>query len=108
MPPKKQQKRNIGGLRNQPKQPSLTRDHSPVDSDDESTTGVHFDSMRVDWEHEDESDVESEVDLDDFGDEEFGVKLAEMVEKEDAKDLDWLPPRLRVKLQERKGAIILK
>jgi hypothetical protein len=94
----------MAGLRNQPKHPPPTQDNSPIDSDNESVLGVHFDSMRVDWEHEDESDVESEVDLDDYDDEEFGAILAEMVEKEEAKDLDWLPPRLRIKMKERKGA----
>ncbi|KAJ7249144.1 hypothetical protein B0H12DRAFT_1122899 [Mycena haematopus] len=90
MPPKKKLKRNITDLRNQPKQPSPTQDDSPIDSDRESISGVHFDSMRVDWENEDESDIQSEVDLDEFEDEELGVNLVEMAEQEDEKDLDWL------------------
>ncbi|KAJ7348685.1 hypothetical protein DFH08DRAFT_1080007 [Mycena albidolilacea] len=44
-----------------------------------------------------------EVDLDDFDDEEFGINLLEMAEKEDPKDLDWLPPKLQA-LQMRKKA----
>ncbi|KAJ7934945.1 hypothetical protein B0H13DRAFT_1854651 [Mycena leptocephala] len=59
--------------------------------------------LRVDWEKDDESDIESELDLDDFEDEDFGFKLVEMAEKEDVKDLDWLPPRLRVVQREKKG-----
>ncbi|KAJ7851140.1 hypothetical protein B0H14DRAFT_3451531 [Mycena olivaceomarginata] len=58
--------------------------------------------MRVDWENDDESDIESEADLDDFDDEEFGIDLLEMAEKEDPKDLDWLPPKLQA-LQMRKN-----
>ena len=88
MPPRKKPKRNISGLRNQPKQPLPVLQDSAMDSDNESVKGVHFDSMRVDWENEDDSDIESEEDLDDFDDEEFGASLAEMVEAEDAKDME--------------------
>ncbi|KAJ7882736.1 hypothetical protein B0H14DRAFT_3128725, partial [Mycena olivaceomarginata] len=105
MPPRKKQKRNITGLRNQ--QPTSSApsigSNDPGDTlDDDSTMGVHFDSLRVDWENEGESDIESEVDLDEFDDEEFTLRLADMAEKEDLKDPDWLPPSLQVKFRERK------
>jgi hypothetical protein len=50
-----------------------------------------------------ESDIESEVDLDEFDDDEFTLRLADMAEKEGLKDPDWLPPSLQVKFRERKG-----
>ncbi|KAJ7913786.1 hypothetical protein B0H13DRAFT_2325921 [Mycena leptocephala] len=103
MPPRKIQKRNITGLRNQGKQPPPIQDDPGTVPDDHSMPGVHFDSLRVDWEKDDESDIESELDLDDFEVEDFGFKLVEMAEKEDVKDLDWLPPRLRVVQREKKG-----
>ncbi|KAJ6577780.1 hypothetical protein B0H19DRAFT_1062359 [Mycena capillaripes] len=106
MPPRKKQHRNISGLRNQPKQdstPPAVVGAFGDDSDDALIRGLHFDSMKVDWENEDESDMESEIDQDDFEDEEFGIRLLEMAEKEDSKDLDWLPPRLRVLQTEHKA-----
>ncbi|KAF8196618.1 hypothetical protein K438DRAFT_1672729 [Mycena galopus ATCC 62051] len=105
MPPRKKQKPNMSGLRNQKKAslaPPDASENITDTSDDDSAMGVHFDSLRVDWEHEDDSDVESEIDLDDFDDEEFTLRLAEMAEKEDSKDSDWLPPNLRIKIKERK------
>jgi hypothetical protein len=74
-----------------------------IPSDDDSTMGVHFDSLWVDWENEGESDIELEVDLDEFDNEEFTFWVADMAEKEDLKDPDWLPPSLQVKFRERKG-----
>jgi hypothetical protein len=59
--------------------------------------------MRVDWENEGKSDVDSELDLDDLEDEDLSLKLADMAEREDVLDLDWLPPNLRVKHRERRG-----
>jgi len=103
MPPKKKQKRNITGLRNQKKDPTPPQSDSGGNSDHEEALGIIFDSTRVDWENEGESDIESELDLDDFEDEEMGLKLADMAEREDALDLDWLPPNLRIKHRERKG-----
>ncbi|KAJ6544077.1 hypothetical protein B0H19DRAFT_1076244 [Mycena capillaripes] len=102
MPPRKKQKRNLTGLRNQRKNPSPPPEDFTVISDDESAPGVHFDSMQVDWENDNESDIESELDLDDFDDEEFSLNLVEMAEKEEVKDLDWVPSHLQVKLKERK------
>ena len=46
------------------------------------------------------SDIEEEMELDILDDEEFRRKLAEMIEKEDGKEPDWIPERLRKK---RKG-----
>jgi hypothetical protein len=106
MPPRKKVRRNLQGLRNQPKQgptPSTIAEDSEDNSHHTSMPGMHFDSMKVDWENDNESDHESEIDLDDFEDEEFGISLLKMAEKEDSKDLDWLPPRLRVLQKERKG-----
>ncbi|KAF8208560.1 hypothetical protein K438DRAFT_1754445 [Mycena galopus ATCC 62051] len=110
MPPRKKQKPNMSGLRNQKKAslaPPDASENITDTSDDDSAMGVHFDSLRVDWEHEDDSDVESEIDLDDFDDEEFTLRLAEMAEKEDSKDSDWLPPNLRIKIKERKDQDLL-
>lgn len=103
MPPRKKQKRNITGLRNQKKDPTPPRSDPGSDSDNGDPTGILFDSTRVDWENEGESDIESELDLDDFEDEELGLNLVEMAEREDEKDLDWLPPNLCLKQRERKG-----
>jgi len=106
MPPRKKTNRNLAGLRNQPKQSqasSVAIGGSKDNSNDALLPGMHFDSMRVDWENDDESDIESEVDLDDFDDEEFGINLLEMAEKEDPKDLDWLPPKLQALQMRRKG-----
>ncbi|KAG2048591.1 hypothetical protein BDR06DRAFT_975890 [Suillus hirtellus] len=47
----------------------------------------------------DKSDIDEEVELDMLNDEEFGKKLTEMVEREDGKDLDWIPERLKRKTQ---------
>ncbi|KAJ7586640.1 hypothetical protein C8J56DRAFT_891519 [Mycena floridula] len=105
MLPKKKHKPNVAGLRNQ--QPVVIPEviidpQETSDGNEELVTGLHFDSARVNWEHEDEeSDVE-ELDLDDFDDEEFGIRLVEMAEQHDAKDLDWLPQKLHVKTKERK------
>ena len=94
MPPKKKQKRNISGLRNQQKDPTPPGNDCRGNSDHEEPTGIIFDSTRVDWENEGESDVESKLDLDDFEDEDFALKLADMAEKADVLDLDWLPLNL--------------
>ncbi|KAJ7603150.1 hypothetical protein DFH06DRAFT_1350506 [Mycena polygramma] len=108
MPPRKVAKRNISGLRNQPKPvstppvPSVPEKESVETSDNDFPPGFHFESMRVDWENDDESDIGSEWDLDDWDDEELGIKLAVMAEKQDSRDLDWVPPRLRVKPKEKK------
>jgi hypothetical protein len=111
MPPRKKQNRNLSGLRNQPKQsqtPSVAIGGSEDNPNDALVPGMHFDSMRVDWENDNESDIESEADLDDFDDEEFGINLLEMAEKEDPKDLDWLPPKLRALQMRKKGEQWLK
>jgi hypothetical protein len=94
-PPKKKVRHNIPGLRNQPKQDQTPSAVFDDDSGDPLMPGIHFHSMKVDWENDDESDIESELDLDDFDNEEFGINPLEMAEREDSKDLDWLPPRLR-------------
>ncbi|KAJ7884263.1 hypothetical protein B0H13DRAFT_1890044 [Mycena leptocephala] len=97
MPSRKKAKRNITGLRNQQQPdstPSAVAGDSEDTNDDGFMPGIYFDSMRVDWENDDESDIESELDQDDFEDEDFSISLLEIAEKEDAKDLDWLPPRL--------------
>ncbi|KAJ6528980.1 hypothetical protein B0H19DRAFT_1083319 [Mycena capillaripes] len=106
MSPRKKQHRNISGLCNQPKQdstPPAVVGASGDDSGDALIRSLHFDSMKVDWENEDESDMESEIDQDDFEDEEFDIRLLEMAEKGDSKALDWLPPRLRVLRTEQKA-----
>lgn len=61
--------------------PSAVVGGSECNSDDALVPGIHFDSMRVDWENDDESDIESEVDPDAFDHEEFGINLLEMAEK---------------------------
>jgi hypothetical protein len=108
MPPRKKQKRNISGLRNQgPKGPSAVNSipshPEPTASDDEfelESYGVHFDSTRVDWEKDmelsdEENDMDGEIASDEFGDEEFTAALALMHDGDDPKDLDWIPAHLR-------------
>jgi len=52
-----------------------------------------------------ESDVEDygECGWDELDDEDFAIKLAEMVMKDDEKDLDWLPTELRAKQAKKMG-----
>ncbi|KAJ7875215.1 hypothetical protein B0H13DRAFT_2668932 [Mycena leptocephala] len=81
MPPKKKAKQNTTGLCNQLKQdltPSADVGDSDDTADDNFIPGIYFDSMRVDWENDDESDIGSELDLDEF--EEFSIKLLEIAE----------------------------
>ncbi|KAJ7577287.1 hypothetical protein C8J56DRAFT_1061420 [Mycena floridula] len=64
--------------------------------------GLHFDSTQDNWEQEDEESDDDELDVDDFDDGEFAIQLVEMIEKQDAKDLDWVPAGLCLKVKERK------
>jgi hypothetical protein len=109
----KKRVRNIVGLRNQakctPASPDIiessaslaeeTRSDAP---DDEDNITVPYDGLKISFEEEylnmtdtDTSDIDEEVELDILDDEEFGRKLAEMVEREDGKGADWIPERLR-------------
>lgn len=121
--PSKRAKKNISGLRNQPSQASTALSASPspvasvVNSRASSVSGsrlpappeeipVHLDSLRVDWAGEDEednTDVDDELDDDGWDDEEFGMRLAEMAEREDGKDSDWIPAKLKAKIMKKKG-----
>ncbi|KAJ7588274.1 hypothetical protein C8J56DRAFT_890079 [Mycena floridula] len=91
MPPKKKQKRNITGLRNQTALAIAEPLTEPVGEPDASGdneglgAGLHFDSTRVNWEQEDEESDDDELDVDDFDDGEFAIQLVEMVEKQDAR-----------------------
>ncbi|KAJ7904884.1 hypothetical protein B0H13DRAFT_1881561 [Mycena leptocephala] len=90
MPPRKKAKRNIAGLRNQQQQdstPSAVAGDSEDTADDGFMLGIYFDSSG--W------TGRTMMNQDEFEDEDFSISLLEMAEKEDAKDLDWLPPRLR-------------
>jgi len=100
-PPKKQKRPNTSGLRNQ----TSLSPHSPSPSGKSGGNteefGIHFDSIRVDWEKtvmlDDGSDIDeedSDTD-DDLEDDTFGKKLAEIMVQEDEKDADWVPVRLR-------------
>lgn len=100
------------GLRNQaqhtPASPDIiessasseeTRSDAP---DDEDKITVPYDGLKISFEEEyldmmdtDTSDIDEEVELDILDDEEFGRKLAEMVEREDGKGADWIPERLQ-------------
>ena len=43
----------------------------------------------------DESDIDEEMELEHLSDERFSQKLAEMVQREDNVDLDWIPEQLQ-------------
>ena len=54
-----------------------------------------FVSMRVNWEEEDtsllESDVDDEVELDIWDDEDLGQRLVDLMKKTDDENSEWLP-----------------
>jgi len=117
--------RNISGLRGQHhtiplvSEVSLTEDehHKPgaqgVDneSDLESDGGnngmVVFDGLKINFrleyegQHEDESDIDDELEWEVLHDEEFGRKLVAMSCNCDEEDPDWIPERLQRKMKKR-------
>ncbi|KAG1853065.1 hypothetical protein F4604DRAFT_1933334 [Suillus subluteus] len=122
--PTKKQK-NISGLQGQCRQPSSpleassmmgasnreSRSHSSDDSGssldaNEDTVSVMFDSLKINFEQEymedeDRSDIDQELEMDALDDEDFGCRLVEMVQKEDERNPDWIPERLRRKAKKR-------
>ncbi|KAF9236630.1 hypothetical protein BU15DRAFT_76727 [Melanogaster broomeanus] len=116
--------RNISGLHGQLEAGHATPlaiagDNSrPVDDSDQyesesdhngqfkDNLAVAFDGLKINFEEaygdtdgSDMSDIDEEIELGILEDEEFGRKLAEMVEKEDGKDPEWIPERMRRKKQ---------
>ena len=49
----------------------------------------------------DGSDIDEERELEHLDDEDFGRRLADMVQREDDVDVDWIPERLRRQQQKR-------
>ena len=121
--PAKRQKPNMSGLHNQGSTteslllsvhsqmiPNIDANHE--NSDDQlGELAIQFESTRIDWEREDhngssKSDIdlnENVTDFNDLEDEEFVQRLIEMAMKEDEKDMDWVPARLRTKERVKKG-----
>ena len=127
MPPRKKLKKNISGLRNQPSKlslepasaeqspalspatslsvsplPSEHSDASDLDSGLKKDVPILLDSMRVDWEQQDDmsdqSDLDSEMsDNADLDDEELFDGMMAMAGLDDGKDKDWLPLKERKK-----------
>ena len=123
---KQKQSRNISGLRNQPKAspapsynptppqssaPSPGGDHDGYGSDDDDADLellLHFDSMKVSLEHEEEH-----IDLGDDGDDEaleewsgfhspdLTDAMGAMIHDDDPTDLDWMSSRMQKELLRR-------
>lgn len=110
----KKKSRNTAGLRNQRRTlPSISEritsdiDESHTDHETEELAVV-FDGLKIDYQQEydeevdseDEEYVEAEIErLKMLDDVDFGRRLAEMVDKEDEKDADWIPRVLQQKLK---------
>lgn len=111
-PSKKQKTKNTSGLRNHRKIASQSpRSTSPLGESDArhaDELGIHFDSIRVNWEKATQLDGDSDIDMEeedmDLDDIEFAQKMADMAMKEDEKDSDWIPPRLRRKAGQNQGS----
>ena len=129
---KQKQTRNLSGLRNQPKaspaptassyNPTPPQSHAPSpevggyesgledddgdDDDDDLELLIHFDSMKMNLQHEDEHYSDLGDDEDDEGLEEWSgfhsQDLADvmgaMIMDNDPTDLDWMPSRMRKEL----------
>lgn len=118
--PPKASKKNISGLRNQPRalasdsSPSVSRNASPAsipNSAPESDLGdqvivhgdvfqVRFESLRVAWEDEEQeyySDDDDDIeDADDIWDhEDLTPGIVEVIEMKEEQDGEWLPSHLR-------------
>ena len=116
----KKRARNLTGLQNQVPRTISLASPAPItqsqvsparevesESDNEDNVTVAYDGLKISYEEEYmgtgstyDSDIDEEMELDILDDEEFGRKLAEMIEREDGKEPDWIPERLRKK---RKG-----
>ncbi|KAF9489413.1 hypothetical protein BDN71DRAFT_1529516 [Pleurotus eryngii] len=110
--PPKASKKNISGLRNQPRalasdsSQSVSRNASPASipnsvPESDLRDQVHFESLRVTWEDEeqewysndDDGDIE---DADDIWDhEDLTPGIVEMIEMKEEQDGEWLPSHLR-------------
>ncbi|KAG1868581.1 hypothetical protein F4604DRAFT_2020153 [Suillus subluteus] len=72
-------------------------------------TTLQFDGLKINFEqdycddHSDGSDIDKELKCEIFKDEEFGCRLAEMVQKEDDKHVDWIPEQLTRKALKREA-----
>ena len=114
--PAKKKKGNISGLKNQTVSPASvpspshdsshqSTSESPAASERQHT--ILPDSTRINWEEEDvaplDSDLDDQTELDIWDDEDLAEKMEEMLRKADEKDCDWLPPRLQIQQNRRKG-----
>ncbi|KAG6327462.1 hypothetical protein ID866_11627 [Astraeus odoratus] len=100
--PRKKQK-SASGLRSQELEslaPEADVPSAEKDIDDDSGTNQDIETCGLESAHEHRSDFDidkpgSEKDEEaGLGDEEFGRRLAEMMDKEDNRDCDWIPKRL--------------
>ena len=122
---KQKQSRNLSGLRNQPKaspaptassyNPTPPRSHAPSpegDGDkseleeDDLELLIHFDSMKMNLQHEDEhysdlGDDEGDEGLEEwsgFHSQDLADAMGAMIKDDDPTDLDWMPSRMRKEL----------
>ena len=110
-PPKKKGG-NISGLKNQKASPipspSLSHDSSPRSTSPAPNAKPHpivLDSTRINWEEEDvvlDSDIDDQMELDIWDDEDLAEMLEEMLRKADAEDCNLLPLRLQRQQNQKK------
>jgi hypothetical protein len=119
---KQKQPRNLAGLRNQPKaspaptassyNPTPPRSSAPSpegdgyeseldDDDDDLELLIHFDSMKMNLQHEDEhidlgdDDEEALEEWSGFHSLNLADAMGAMIHDDDPTDLDWMPSRMR-------------
>ena len=113
--------RNITGLRNQDQHatsPPISKGSirlsgkRELDECQQNEGKTISNGLKISFEQEydgsaptDESEVDEEIELELLEDEEFGWKLADMVEKENDRDLDWIPERLKRDSKRQKNAM---
>jgi len=106
----KKRARNLTGLQNQVPRAISLASPAPItqsqvsparevesESDNEDNVTVAYDGLKISYEEEYmgtgstyNSDIDEEMELDILDDEEFGRKLAEMIEREHGKEPDWI------------------
>jgi hypothetical protein len=106
----KKKSRNMVGLRNQwqtlppiSECPVTDADQSDTDQYDSEVEklAVEFDGLKINYQHwhaykeeikeETDLNIDEEIELEMLDDVDFGQWLAEMVDREDEKDADWVP-----------------
>jgi len=98
----RKRQKNTSGLRNQSSTQNLVRgvdsDSDTPDGQDESATGVLFDSNKLDFTIEElASEVDEASDWGELDDDDLAESLAWMAMEDDPDDHDWIPVKLRNK-----------